>query len=221
MCESGYRRKLVGPEILPVCPSLLYGGGPHPTTFFLSMTKLFSVRDITYSVHDKIFFSVHDKTLFLLTTKLFLSMTKLFSVHCMHNSFLSTAKLFSVHCKTLFCPWQKSFLLTTKLFFCPWQSYFLSTAKHFSVHDKTFLLVITVWHRNGVTENVAVWAGFRVVCLQRKWWVKMLSHDLCARTAKISHLLSTCVQSVEDLPANQATSGINTAPNEAKRFGKT
>ena len=108
-----------------VCPSLLCGGGPHPTILFLSMTKLFSVHDKTFSVHDKIFFSVHDKTLFLLTTKLFLSMTKLFSVHCMQNSFLSLTKLFSVHCKTLFCPWQKAI----KLFFCPWQSYFLSTAK--------------------------------------------------------------------------------------------
>ena len=49
----------------------------------------------------------------------------------------------------------------------------------------------------------------------------MLSHDLCARTAKIPHLLSTCVQSVEELPANQATSGINTARKEAKRFGET
>ena len=32
-------------EILPVCPSLLYGGGTHLTTLFLSMTKLFSVHD--------------------------------------------------------------------------------------------------------------------------------------------------------------------------------
>lgn len=85
------------------------------------------------------------------------------------NSFLSMKKF-------LFCPLQKSFLLTTKFFsvhdnaiFCP------LLTKLFSVHDKTFLLVITVWHHNGVTGDVAMWAGFRVVCLQRKLRVKMLT----------------------------------------------